>query len=334
MNFFFVPTWSGDFRLLRTDSETCQLHVENPTANELTVLGRLLTAARANKWTADDAAIADKGVSVVELAVPIERAGPIVSGTVHGDATTWTAVRSESGKIIVVSEPKLGEVARAEAEIDEALDTADVVDSVADDSDERWLAACTRCGAVVGKPCVTLGANPRPRGPHKARKVATGHLKPLVKKGLGAVAAAAVRRPKQGCPAPTAAARRASEVLSVFSTTEQYAQFQAEGCMLLTGSRTGRSYWLFHRDEAARRRLTHSLLDSSGAAICVWDERVPAEEEALAIKLAVEHREGWLLRAPRGPASLQDVFDVFHETWADGQQVRPTMGFSPYDPAA
>ena len=34
---------------------------------------------------------------------------------------------------------------------------------------------------------------------------------------------------------------------------------------------------------------------STGHAICAWDDTVPAEEEALGLKLAIEHREGWLL---------------------------------------
>jgi hypothetical protein len=337
---FFVPVKSGDFRLRRTSDKACRLTVEDPTSSELITLSKLVTAAKANGWTDKDVIIAPRGVTAVELNVSIALAGPIVSGTVHGDASVWTAVRHENGQVIVVSEPKLVGVEAAEAEIDDALDAADVVvEQFADepaDVPTDLSAACTRCGAKIGARCMTLGAAPKERRPHKARKVSTGTLVPAsvpaVVAAAGApIAAAAVRPPARGCPAPEAAQRRASEVLSVFSSASQYDQFQNEGVMRLRGNRTGRTYWLYHRDEAARRRLTHSLLDSSGAAICVWDERVPAEEEALAIKLAVEHREGWLMRLPRGAAKLAKVFGKHHETWTGGRQVRAVVAPTPFD---
>lgn len=114
-----------------------------------------------------------------------------------------------------------------------------------------------------------------------------------------AVAAASVRPPTRGCPPPASAARRASEVLRVFSTVRQHATFQAHGFMDVVGNHTGRSYRLHHRDEAHRRGLARVLVESgSGNPVCVWDATVPAEEEVLAIKLAVEHRERWLIQAP------------------------------------
>jgi len=62
---------------------------------------------------------------------------------------------------------------------------------------------------------------------------------------------------------------------------------------------SGRSYDLHHRDAAARRGMSTVLRDVAlGCDICVWDDRVPPAEEALAIKLAVEHREAWLLKQP------------------------------------
>ena len=83
-------------------------------------------------------------------------------------------------------------------------------------------------------------------------------------------------------------------MLRAFSTVDQWARWEAEGLMRVVGSFSGRTYTLFHRDEAARRGHDRVLLDARGRAICVWDGSVPAEEEALGIKLAVEHREMWL----------------------------------------
>ncbi len=111
------------------------------------------------------------------------------------------------------------------------------------------------------------------------------------------VAAVTVKQPERGCPAPTAAERRASEVLRTFCTERQWAQFQAEGRMRVNGNTTGHAYFVHHRDEAHARGLSHALqVAATGETICAWDTEVPPEEEALALKFAVEHRERWLLR--------------------------------------
>lgn len=118
-----------------------------------------------------------------------------------------------------------------------------------------------------------------------------------------AEAAATVTPPRKGCPAPTPARRRASEVLATFCTPRQRAQFEAEGRLRACGSSSGRAYWVHHRDEAARRGLSRCVTEvATGAPVCAWDERVPPEEEVLALKLAIEHRERWLLAVdPRVP---------------------------------
>lgn len=117
-----------------------------------------------------------------------------------------------------------------------------------------------------------------------------------------AEAVGAVQRPSLGCPAPAAAARRASQVLAAFSTASQYESFRARGFLRAVGNYTGRAYHVFHRDEARRRGMGHCLAEAaSGLEVCAWDDRVPAEEEVLGLKLAVEHRESWL----RGGAVAQ-----------------------------
>lgn len=121
-----------------------------------------------------------------------------------------------------------------------------------------------------------------------------------------AVAAVTVREPKRGCPPPEAATRRASEVLRTFCTERQWKQWQRDGAMTVIGHATGKAYHLFHRDEAARRRLGHVLVEvGTGREVCVWDSRVPAEEEALAVKFAVEHRESWMLSLGLGVPRLK-----------------------------
>lgn len=115
-------------------------------------------------------------------------------------------------------------------------------------------------------------------------------------------AAATLATPERGCPMPAPANRRASEVLAAFSTPRQRESFEAHGRMKVIGNRSGRSYYVYHRDEAAKRGLSRCIATAQGEPICAWDATVPAEEEVLSLKLALEHREAWLLQKARGAA--------------------------------
>jgi hypothetical protein len=109
------------------------------------------------------------------------------------------------------------------------------------------------------------------------------------------LAVVTVKKPRRGCPAPEDASIRASQVLRTFSTMSQWADFLATGSMKLIGSASGRAYRVFHRKRAVERSLGHLLIDDTGDEVCVWDDSIPAEEEMLAIKFAIEHRESWLM---------------------------------------
>lgn len=111
-------------------------------------------------------------------------------------------------------------------------------------------------------------------------------------------AAVTVRTPDRGCPSPEPANRRASTVLKTFCTGAQWAQWQGESRFVCRGNASGRMYFVYHRGRAAALGLGHSIVRDDGTEICVWDARVPAEEEALAAKFALEHRERWLLEYP------------------------------------
>ena len=135
-----------------------------------------------------------------------------------------------------------------------------------------------------------------------ATRFANGRIiladKPLVvspeKEEAEPVAQVTTKRPARGCPAPEEASRRASEVLRAFSTRKQIEDFEQHGYMRVIGSATGRLYHVYHRTVAAQKRMNHTTVDTStGFEVCLWDASVPAEEEALTIKLALEHREGW-----------------------------------------
>lgn len=189
-------------------------------------------------------------------------------------------------------------------------DRAKLLPFLAKAAERGWVAADGPGVADTGESIIPIAASMQDAGPLLATAAHgtaetwtavrhTGGV--LLVDGMAAapvkepVAAATVATPKQGCPAPAHAERRASEVLRTFSTTRQWSQWNAEGRMRLLGNVTGMAYHLYHRDEAAARGLPRLLIEArSGHKVCVWDDRVPPAEEALAIKFAVEHREGWL----------------------------------------
>lgn len=114
-------------------------------------------------------------------------------------------------------------------------------------------------------------------------------------------AAVTLEPPKRGCPPPAPAPSRASEVLAAFSTERQLATLERRGFMLVYGCQSGRPYQVFHRDAARRAGLGHNVLNvETRREVCAWDDRVPAEEELLGLKLGLEHREAWLLQVPPG----------------------------------
>lgn len=231
------PCSSGDFRLTPKNDTVTLLEIEKPTAKDREVLGKLLTTCRAKEWIGGEVGLPDnrkgpgrKPKHVIEIAAPMNEVAAELSLQLHGDGSkTWTAIRFESGAVVV----------------EDGVTPLKVEDGKSEDAP---------------------------------------------------VAAATVREPQRGCPAPEPAERRASEVLRAFSDARQWVQWTTKGFMDVVGEATGKLYRLWHHNEAIDRGLGHLLVDlETGHEVCVYDPLIPAPEEALSIKLAVEHRESWLL---------------------------------------
>lgn len=224
---WYIPTWSGDFRLSPDGVEPKHsvLSISTPTAGERKKLDAFLAAACARDWVEPGWDYERKGETSLPVRAPVAEAGALLAGTMI-EGVVWTAVRSIAG-VVTVETGKISEAALVKAD---------------------------------------------------------------------AKAAASVSPPTRGCPAPEPCNRRASEVLRAFSTTTQWQDWQFGGWMRVVGNVTGKSYRLWHRDAAAQRGLSHVLEEcGTGDTICVYDPLRPSEEEALSIKLAIEHHEGWLV---------------------------------------
>jgi hypothetical protein len=302
---WFFPCSSGDFRLSRAD-DGCILSVEDPTSSDKALLLPLMEAAREHGWVEAMIGIAPKGLTEISLSCSLEDAGKLVGRGLFGDKPVWTALRHvdghfslEGGPIESFSfDPPVTDV-EASPENTAPLDGADV---------SPWSSYkhCTKCEALTGVACTNMRSGADTMRPHKERKLVMNATVPaefkpggsgVSKKALkGVVAAASVRPPRLGCPAPVETNRRASEVLRAFSTASQWREWQQHASMRVIGSHSGQAFRVHHRNSAVAKGLPHVLERlSDGKTICAWDDRVPAEEEALAMKFAVEHRETYLL---------------------------------------
>lgn len=144
-----------------------------------------------------------------------------------------------------------------------------------------------------------------------------------------AVAAVTVKRPTPSCPSCVpGSVEPASEVLLAFLSEEEHRTWATERAIVVHGALSGNRYRLSHR---------HSLFAQEARRMCVdLDDRlvvhfhdwtVPPEEEVLAAKLILEHREPWL----RNQATMLNARSgtlVFDNPFGDYMDGVPDARFS------
>jgi hypothetical protein len=109
-------------------------------------------------------------------------------------------------------------------------------------------------------------------------------------------AAATVKRPTPCCPqCVLGAVEEASEVLLSFLSEEEHRMWSRERRLEVVGGLSGHRYQIAHRHTETARfqgRICYDLDDRQ--TMHFHDTSVPPEEEVLATKLILEHREHWL----------------------------------------
>ena len=109
-------------------------------------------------------------------------------------------------------------------------------------------------------------------------------------------AAASVKRPTPSCPnCMPGAITPASEVLLSFLSPEEHSDWSRRRAIVVEGGLTGHRYLLAHRNSKMAARIGRICYDLDDKKVVHFhDWSVPPEEEVLAAKLILQHREPWL----------------------------------------
>jgi hypothetical protein len=108
--------------------------------------------------------------------------------------------------------------------------------------------------------------------------------------------AVSVARPTPCCPSCIpGSVKPASDVLLSFLNAQEHADWAKHRAIMVTGGRSGHRYLLAHRHSSVavlNKKLCYDIDDH--CVLHFHDWTVPPEEEVLAAKLILEHREAWL----------------------------------------
>lgn len=283
---WFIPNWTGDYRLLSKNG-SCVLEVERPTPHEKVIVQKFLKSARKKGWISFDHYDFDnppESSSYRETGKHTIK----IDGPVDKAGQLLVRLTKPIERTITAvkfSDGKLEVINQAKSkEIEAAIQKAEAEEAV--DNKRSKAARATR----------------------------------------GAAAAASVARPTTCCPnCVPGSIERASEALLAFLTDEQHERWAAERSVVVEGNLTGHRYLLSHRHSPRAIQQTKICYDLDDRAILHFHQNeVPPEEEILAAKLVLEHREHWL----RNEATCGRHVDVFKNpfgNWADGMYDSQTM---------
>ncbi|MFI5296561.1 MAG: hypothetical protein ACHREM_00565 [Polyangiales bacterium] len=285
---WYIPSWNGDFRVVADDgnAERSVLEVVNPTLAERATLDKALAEMKKRGWVGDGAAL-DKpkltsflkrvtGRAKKEwsfsIDASVERVGAVLAEIARPGPAVLTAVHYCDGRIVTTSNGPAG--------------LEQVADEMAKARVERERA---ETAAAKAKPADKPKAD--------AAVVAAKEKEPK--------AVVTVRRPTPSCPlCQPGAITPASEVLLAFLNEEEHETWAKERAIIVIGGETGHRYMLAHRNSDLAIGNTKICRDlDTNSVIHFHDWRVPPEEEVLAAKLILEHREPWL----RNEATLFDL---------------------------
>lgn len=291
MTTWYVPSWHGDFRLEKKGNKGCLLTVVKPTPHEKKVLKQFMKIARERGWTDEDETAATAEDAEIVLKSQVADAGREIVNLYLPADRSITAVRYADGRLEVADAAGSWElIQKAEKEAETAAT-----------SEEK---------------------------PSKKKRPSDAQFSEDQEKKTEPVAAS-VKRPTPSCPqCMEGAIEPATEVLLSFLTPEQHDDWMRKRAIMVEGGLTGHRYVIAHRHSELARQWGRIAKDVDDDGIMhFYDMSVPPEEEVLAAKLVLEHREPWLRnRSTCLGGFFRDVFTnpLGHE-WLDGVETARLM---------
>lgn len=293
---WYVPTWNGDIRFetAPSDPDRTLVTIIQPTPGEIEKLRKLTDAFKAKEWITRAlwSSSGSMKEQVVYVNAPVLDVAPFLVASYKPGKAVLTALKYEDGKVSAV-EQKPG-FWSAIKEMFSGAPTR-VLKSEEDDSDVQKVMEEHRKDEAMRAEAERKKANGHSSSPHrepaedpKAKEEPKPKPKPK--------AATTVARPTVCCPRCVAGdLTPAGEVLYEFLTDDEKRQWEKDHSIVVYGGITGHPYLLSHRH--GRWAIKHGKICRdlrNNQTLHFHDHSVPPEEEVLAAKLILEHREHWL----------------------------------------
>lgn len=271
---WFIPSWNGDMRLVPHDKDPQRtlMLIEKPTLNEQTAVNRIGEECRKNGWIKKWEVFEPKegffspNSWEFEINATLEQLAPIVATIMRPGPAVLTAIKFTNDEVITCS----GGRAELQQFVEAAYRSAPAV-----------LPAPPETPAVAVAAAAAVEA--KPEEPKKEELA-----KPE--------AAATVKRHTPCCPSCVSGSiAPATEVLLAFLNEEEHRAWAKKRSIIVQGGLSGCRYRLSHRHSRQAQLDGRICYDfDTGCVVHFHDWTVPPEEEVLAAKLILEHREPWL----------------------------------------
>lgn len=341
---WYFPSCNGDVRI-STDPEDPRhtlVTVIEPTANELELLERANAVFRAKKWVHASSKLwklsGDQQRQETRVEASLLEVGLILVGRLKPGLATLTAVTTVEGKVEAMGSAEAGYVAwigkAMQGDVGAMPNMVNLRDEVGyaqlmlakakaeiEERDEREAKAAKAARAEAAAKELEAKIAEAKAAEAAARKA----------KADKETAAATVKRPTPSCPQSIPGiVEAAQEVLLRFCDAEQRQQWLSERRLIARGNLTGHRYLIAHRHTPTAIQIGKCTFDLDEVApMHFHDWTVPPEEEVLAVKLILEHREPWLRNEATclGHMGMPRT-EVFKNPFGDGLDGLPDAGLT------
>ncbi len=306
MTTWFFPSWNGDVRIeTHPDNEKRTLiTIIEPTNDELRVLKSMAILFGEKGWMNKRKTLwnprGDRERQESTVHAPLLDIGLYMIGHLKPGVATLTAVKLKNGEVTAKASAEKGFMSWVSA----------------------LFGSSDKIVGDVGALAELLESASSP--PEQADALPHRREAPLAKpEESKPEKAATVKRPTPSCPrCMPGAIAPANEVLQSFLTPEQHELWAKERAIVVYGGITGHRYLVSHRHGRHAIKAGKICFDLDDLAVLHFhDNGVPPEEEVLATKLILEHRESWLRHEA---TCLGGDFDfVFKNPFGDSQDGVP-----------